>query len=70
MADLDDPQLYRQCDPTGLGGRIASLPSQCRDAWVKALAFPLPEDYRRVEPNECRIGVDFGRGVSIYKLPF
>ena len=49
MADLDDPQLYRQCDPTGLGERIASLPSQCRDAWVKALAFPLPEDYRRVE---------------------
>ena len=32
-----------------MGQRIGALPMQCRDAWVKALAFPLPESYRQVE---------------------
>ncbi len=32
-----------------MGGRIAALSQQCRDAWVKALAFPLPDSYRQVE---------------------
>jgi glucose/mannose-6-phosphate isomerase len=46
---LDDPSVYREVDPTGLAGRIAAMPIQCRDAWARALAFPLPDAYRRAE---------------------
>lgn len=49
MADLDDADLYRRLDPSGMGQRIAGLPTHCRDGWVKALAFALPESYRRVD---------------------
>ena len=49
MANLDDAALYARLDPSGFGGRIASMPAQCRDAWLQALAFPLPDSYRRVE---------------------
>lgn len=49
MASLDDSQARRRIDPSGLGLRIASLPTQSRDSWVQALAFPLPDSYRRVE---------------------
>ncbi|MBI4307729.1 MAG: bifunctional phosphoglucose/phosphomannose isomerase [Chloroflexi bacterium] len=49
MTDLDAPSIYRRLDPSGLGRRIAGMAQQCRDAWAKALAFPLPYHYGSVE---------------------
>lgn len=49
MDALDSPDAYRRLDPSGLGKRIDTMPLQCRDAWVKAQAFALPESYRRVQ---------------------
>ena len=49
IPSLDDAAVYKQVDPTGLGERIASMPTQCRDAWVKAQAFSLPDAYRKAQ---------------------
>ena len=46
---LDSPEAYARLDPSGLGQRIASMPLQCRDAWVKAQAFALPDSYSRAQ---------------------
>ena len=46
---LDDPQTYTELDPSGLGGRIAELPNQCRQAWEAAQSFALPKEYAQVD---------------------
>ena len=42
MANLDDPKLYDELDPTGLRRRIRGLPEDCASAWQAAQSFPLP----------------------------
>jgi len=49
MTNMDSSEVYRRLDPSGLGGRITGMARNCSDAWSAAQAFPLPEDYRRVE---------------------
>ncbi len=49
MPNLDDPKTYQRIDPSGLGGRIKGLPSQCLEAWRTAQAFSLPKDRAPVE---------------------
>ena len=49
MIDLDDPQVYKEIDPTDMAGRIGELSQQCREAWQSASSFPLPSDYASVE---------------------
>ncbi len=46
--DLDDPALYSQIDPTGLGSRLRGFPHQCRRAWEEAMAYELPHAYEKV----------------------
>ena len=48
MVNLDDLDVYRQLDPSGMLGRIHELPLQCRRAWQRALELDLPGDYARV----------------------
>jgi glucose/mannose-6-phosphate isomerase len=46
---LDDPRLYREFDPQGMGSHLEGLPQQCQAAWQQAVGFGLPPDYRGVE---------------------
>ena len=46
--NLDDPEVYRQLDPSDMLGRIHELPQQCRQAWQRALEFQLPISYSSV----------------------
>ncbi len=46
---LDNPQTYRRLDPSGMEGRIANLPRQCRRAWQQASSLETPQSYRQVE---------------------
>ncbi len=46
---LDDADLVRRLDPTGLLGRIEALPEQCRDAWEQGRAIELPRAFGRVD---------------------
>ena len=45
MTELDDPQIYRKYDPSGMLAHIHELPEQCRRAWRDAINFNLPEGY-------------------------
>ncbi len=47
-SSLDDPELHRSLDPSGLRERIANLPYQCLHAWEQGLSFSLPSHYRNV----------------------
>jgi glucose/mannose-6-phosphate isomerase len=49
MINLDDPQIYKQSDPSDMLGRIGELPQQCLKAWLKAMDFELPSDYREID---------------------
>lgn len=48
MVNLDDPEVYRQLDPSDMLARIHELPQQCRQAWRRALEFELPSHYASV----------------------
>ena len=41
MPALDDPQVYRELDPSGLAGRLSDAPRQVRAAWDCAWTTPL-----------------------------
>ncbi len=45
MIDLDDPSVYKRYDPEGMLDRIHEVPTQCQQAWQKAMSFSLPPDY-------------------------
>lgn len=49
MMDLDNLEIYRQYDPGGMLWHLHGLPQQCRQAWEKANAFPLPADFKNVD---------------------
>ncbi|NQT48735.1 MAG: bifunctional phosphoglucose/phosphomannose isomerase [Chloroflexi bacterium] len=49
MFDLDEAETYRQLDPSGMLQHLHALPEQCQVAWERALAFELPETYKRVD---------------------
>jgi glucose/mannose-6-phosphate isomerase len=47
--NLDDPKIYKQCDPEDMLARIKELPWQCRQAWQAAMSFNLPPDYSDID---------------------
>lgn len=49
MANLDEVATYRELDRSGMLQHLYALPEQCQLAWEKALAFKLPETYKRVD---------------------
>ncbi|OGO04302.1 MAG: bifunctional phosphoglucose/phosphomannose isomerase [Chloroflexi bacterium RBG_13_54_9] len=49
MVNLDDPEVYRQLDPSHMLARIHELPLQCRQAWQRASELELPGDYAKVD---------------------
>lgn len=49
MQLLDDLNAIRKLDPLGMGGDIASLPRQCREAWAAVQGLALPPDYALAE---------------------
>ena len=46
--NLDDPQAYRQFDPSEMLRHIHEMPKMCREMWYNALRFNLPPEYRQV----------------------
>lgn len=48
MIDLDNLEIYRQYDPSGMLVHLHGLPQQCRQAWKKANEFALPTDFKDV----------------------
>jgi len=48
MVDLDNLEIYRQYDPSGMLVHLYGLPQQCRQAWEKASKFALPTDFKDV----------------------
>jgi len=48
MIDLDNLEIYRQYDPSGMLVHLHSLPQQCRQAWEKANEFALPTDFKDI----------------------
>ena len=44
-ADLDQPASFSQADPSGLGGRIRTLPQQCQMAWRQGMASSFPAEW-------------------------
>lgn len=71
MHHLDDLDLYRRLDPSGMRERIDGLPQQCRDAWQAASDLPLPEDYHGVDQvivlgmGGSAIGGDLARALAM-----
>jgi glucose/mannose-6-phosphate isomerase len=49
MIDLDNPEIHRKLDPSGMRERIRELPQQCLKAWQKALDFKLSSSYSKVD---------------------
>jgi glucose/mannose-6-phosphate isomerase len=49
MLDTDDPKIYKQIDQSDMRAQLHDLPDQCMEAWQKALAFELPEDYSDID---------------------
>jgi glucose/mannose-6-phosphate isomerase len=49
MVNLDDIQIYERLDPQNMREHLQGLPEQCRDAWNKAIKFPLPKDFMAVD---------------------
>lgn len=70
MCNLDDINAYTSIDRSGMGIHIRNLPLQCRQAWTKGMAFPLPADYRGVNKvlilgmGGSAIGGDLMQGLS------
>jgi glucose/mannose-6-phosphate isomerase len=48
MVDLDNLEIYRQYDPSGMLVHLYGLPQQCRQAWEKASKFALPTDFKDI----------------------
>ena len=48
MIDLDNLEIYRQYDPSGMLVHLHGLPQQCRQAWEKANEFALPTDFKDI----------------------
>ena len=42
MPYLDDPQIYRALDPSGMASRLSDVPRQCLAGWRQASSTPLP----------------------------
>ena len=40
LPDLDDPQIYRDLDPSGMVGRMSDVPRQCLQGWRQASETP------------------------------
>lgn len=49
MIDLDNLEVYRQFDHSGMLGQLKDFPNQCQRAWQRALEFPLPPKYSGID---------------------
>ena len=75
--NLDDPQVFQQCDPEGMLERIHEMPRQCQQAWQTAMSFDLPPDYSQIDKvvilgmGGSAIGGDLVRSLALSeaKLP-
>ena len=75
--NLDDPQVFQQCDPEGMLARIHEMPRQCQQAWQTAMSFDLPPDYSQIDKvvilgmGGSAIGGDLVRSLALSeaKLP-
>ncbi len=47
--NLDDPEVYQECDPEGMLARIKEMPWQCQKAWQDTMSFNLPSDYNKID---------------------
>jgi len=48
MIDLDNLEIYKRYDPSGMLVHLHGLPQQCRQAWEKASKFALPTDFKDI----------------------
>ncbi len=48
MVDLDNLQIYRQLDASGMLNHLHQFPEQCQQAWERALKLELPREYTRI----------------------
>lgn len=70
MANLDDIELYKQLDSANMLAQLHGLPQQCRAAWLKAIAFKLPGDYKNIDKvvilgmGGSAIGGDLARSLA------
>ena len=44
---LDNRSIYFDLDPSGLLGRLQTLPNQCKEAWSQAKKTEFPDEWRR-----------------------
>ncbi len=49
MQPLDDPSVYAQLDPGGMGRLIEAMPDHCAEGYAAARGFDLPRDFRKAE---------------------
>lgn len=49
MHPLDDPSVYSQHDPSGMGRLIEQMPNHCVEAYTTSQGFTLPREYRKAE---------------------
>ncbi len=49
MTDLDNLQIYRQLDVSGMLDHLHRFPEQCERAWEKVLEFDLPQEYAGID---------------------
>jgi len=48
MIDLNNPEVHKKLDPSGMRERIRELTQQCLEAWQKAADFKVPSSYSKV----------------------
>jgi len=49
IVDLDNLQIYRQLDTSGMLNHLHEFPEQCKRAWEKVLKFDLPREYAQID---------------------
>ena len=49
MVYLDNLQIYRQLDTSGMLNHLHEFPEQCGQTWEKVLKFELPREYSRMD---------------------
>ena len=49
IIDLDDPEVFKNFDASGMRHRLRGLPDQCRKGWSIEPSPPLPPEYRKIE---------------------
>lgn len=73
MRDLDNPDTYRELDPTGMRARLATFAEQCESAWKLVSGLHLPHEYSHADKvvllgmGGSAIGGDLLAGLASYE---